>query len=76
MRITGNGAEEDVDSNIVLGGWVTVVWHTMPAFAYPAVALPSIFVIRFFRHDEISIGYERWGLLDRFYLASYEDPGW
>lgn len=49
---------------------------TFPANAYPAVALPSPFVIRFFRHDEISIGYERWGLLDRFYLASYEGPGW
>jgi len=26
-------------SNIVLEGWATVVWHTMPAFAYPAIAL-------------------------------------
>ena len=42
VRITGKRSEEDVDSNIVLGGWTPVVWHTMPAFAYPAIALPAI----------------------------------
>lgn len=40
VRITGKGSEEDVDSNIVLGDWAPVVWHTMPAFAYPAAVAP------------------------------------
>jgi len=45
VRITGNGPEEDVDSNIMLEGWATVVWYTVSVFAYPALVLLSVYVV-------------------------------